>query len=244
MKRLFLITAVVLFIAMNSCQKSSDYYYRDYLDNAEIAKSGKVDSLSIKPGKYRAKVSFIAPPDRRVKKVIINYRTNISDLVKEIEFELTEEDYGKIKEITLMNLPEATLIVSATCIITDDNISNIATAIGRVYGDKYESTLANRLFGELREDEEDEDDEVLYLDFLRESGLPRDQNLFIPMQYTEVIYPDFDGDSLRVTVTPYINTVTLQNIDYEGTFKFRTYYKPTENSIDSFYSKWTEVNID
>lgn len=238
MVRVVFMLLITFLVCFTACTKTEDHYYREYLDAAEIALAGRVGSLVVNPGKFRAEVEFIVPPDRRVKKIVIEYLSTISDEVKMLELDLIAADYGQKKKVVLNNLTEATLIVNVTTVAVDNSKSNIFSVTGRVYGDRYESTLANRLLSFL-----DEEDGFVYLEFLKESGLPQNHSLFIPMQYTEVVYTDVNNDVQEVVLSPYEDYVILDNVKLDEIIKFRTFYKPLENAIDIFPSNWKEIEI-
>lgn len=229
---------VALLFGLSSCGKSSDYYYKDFLDQAEIAKPGKVDSLQLLPGANRAILRFIVGPDRRVNRLLISYNTSLSAEVSEIAVDIGEQDYANYKEVLIEGLPESTLITNVSSLSATGDVSNLAETSARIYGPQYVSTLGNRIF-----DRFTTDGDVRQINFLQESGLPQNPNVFTPMQHTEIVYPINATDSVTLVISPYERVEALPNIVITGSLKFRTSYKPVENALDSFYGPWREIDF-
>lgn len=229
---------VALLFGLSSCGKSSDYYYKDFLDQAEIAKPGKVDSLQLLPGANRAILRFIVGPDRRVNRLLVSYNTSLSAEVSEITVNITEQDYANYKEVLIEGLPEATLIANVATFSETGAASNLAETSARIYGLQYVSTLGNRIFEQFTTDEE-----VKQINFLQESGLPQNPDVFTTMQHTEIVYPISATDSATLVISPYERVAALPNIVSTGSLKFRTSYKPVENALDSFYGPWREIDF-
>lgn len=223
---------------LSGCGRSSDHYYKDFLDQAETAKPGMVDSLQVLPGNNRAILKFIVGPDRRVKKLAVTYSTSLSAEISEIDIDVQEQDYGKLKEVLIEDLAEATLLTAVSSVSQIGETSNVAEASARIYGPRYISTLSNRIF-----DQFTTKDGVRTMHFLQESGLPQDPTVFTSMQRTEIVYPISATDSATIVISPYVREVELLDIVDAGTLKFRTIYKPVESSIDDFYGPWREQDF-
>ena len=234
---IYMIACIIILLKLVGCGKGSDHYFKEFLDKAELAKPGAVDSLEILPGKNRAIVRFLVSPDRRIDHVNITYSTSLSSATQEIQLNISEQDYGSFKEVVILDLPEATLNARVTSWIETKDGSNTVEASVPIYGTRYSSALGNRIFSELITTPED----VKQIYFRQEAGLPQKDDIFTNIQRTEIVYPSESPDSLTQSISPYQLFAELPGISDAGTLKFRTIYKPVENAIDEFAGQWRYI---
>ncbi len=239
MKKIFLSSiAVVLLLILLRCGKSSDYYSSPFLNEAELAKPGMVDSLQILPGKNRAVLKFIVGPDRRVTKLKISHNSSLSSVVTNTIVDVNARDYGNYKEVPINNLPEATLIVRIVSFDSKGDSSNVVTGTGFIYGERYLSSLYNRIYLNTTTV-----NAVKQLNFQNESNKPRDATVFYTLQKTIVTYSNTLGATSTVEISPFLNEMKVPDIAATGTISHYSSFKPTENSIDTFTSAPITINF-
>lgn len=234
MKNLIISFALgILLCVMASCERQSNSFYQEFLDEAELAKPGKVDSLRIFPGHYRAQIRFRVSPDKRINRVKIRYSTALSSETSELNLDISADEHGRFKLVDVDEIPESTLLVNAIAFSNGGDSSNVVSANARIYGSRYISTLNNRIFSSFSLV-----NGVRQINFAAER-LPTDQTLFRVMQYTELEYPTTTGEIRSITFTPYQLGVPLPNLRSNGTLRYRTLYKPESTAIDLFQGSWT-----
>ncbi|MFD2903849.1 DUF4998 domain-containing protein [Sphingobacterium anhuiense] len=222
-------------VAVSSC-KPADYYYGDYLKNGEIYYPGRIDSLTLIPGNKRAILRFQMTTDPKVKLLKVFLRNSLSAKQTIIPFDVAPNSYGKIREINLDQLEEATYSVDVRSYSGKDSSQSVNTN-QYIYGERYNLTLINRTFSSF-----DKTNSALHkATFNSESNLPR-EGTFFPMQYTEVVYQKLNGEMMTVKITPYETKANLQDIVSPSTIKYRTVYKPLVQSIDFFYTPYKEIS--
>ncbi|MGA6118754.1 DUF4998 domain-containing protein [Sphingobacterium anhuiense] len=223
-----------LLVAVSNC-KPADYYYGDYLKNGEIYYPGRIDSLTLIPGNKRAILRFQMTTDPKVKLLKVFLRNSLSSKQTIMPFDVASNSYGKIREINLDQLEEATYSIDVRSYSGNDSSQSVNTN-QYIYGERYNLTLINRTFSSF-----DKANSALHkATFNAESNLPR-EGTFFPMQYTEVVYQKVNGEMMTVRITPYETKVNLQDIASPSTIKYRTVYKPIAQSIDFFYTSYKEI---
>lgn len=239
MRKIFFtgILFIILYLA-SMCNKPSNYYSAPFLNNAETAKPGRVDSLTILPGRNRALLRFIVSPDRRVTKVRISYSSSLSPDVKTSFVTITDQDYGSRKEVAIDNLPEATLIANVVSFSNNGDSSTVAQVAGTIYGDRYIASLYNRVYQNMTTVSG-----VKYMNFINESAKPQDSTVFYPLQKTVVTYPKASGGTNTFQISAFTNSVPVPDIAATGTIKLYSLFKPVQSSIDIFQSATLSVNF-
>ncbi|MGJ7031202.1 DUF4998 domain-containing protein [Niabella hirudinis] len=236
--RVLLLGGIMIAVFFFSCDKKADSSYAKYLNAAEIAKPGKVDSMEILPGYNRALIKFKVSPDRRVNKIKIDYYTSISYLINTKTIDVTETDFGKFKELLIDNLPEANLFVNIVTYSAAGDSSSVSDGVGAVYGNRYASLVANRIFSNITTT-----DGIKSINFAGEQSRPRDSTLFYPLQKTVLTYPTILGDTNTIEFSPHTNTIPVPDIADSGTITHYSVYKPTSNAIDVFKSSGVSVTF-
>ncbi len=239
MRKIFiLIVSVVAALVLSQCGKPKDYYSADFLNEAEQAKPGKVDSLQILPGRNRGLLKFIVAPDRRVNKLRVSYSSSLSAEVTTSMVDIAANEYGNYKEVLIDNLPEATLLVRITSYDTKGDSSNIVTGAGFIYGDRYISSLYNRIFQNITTV-----NGVKQLNFQNESAKPRDSTIFYTLQQTIITYSKLGGGTSTIEISPFVNAVKITDIAATGSITHYSRFKPTAQTIDIFESTPVTVNF-
>jgi len=234
----FLVIALCVLLIFNKCGKPDDFYSADFLNAAELAKPGKVDSLQILPGRNRAILKFIVAPDRRVNKLKIAYSSSLSAQVNTTMADIAAGEYGNYKEVAISNLPEATLLVNITSYDSKGDSSNTVTGSGFIYGDRYNSSLYNRIYQNITTI-----NGVKQLNFQNESAKPRDTTVFYTLQKTIVTYSKAGGGMATIEVSPFANEVKVPDIATTGTIRHYSIFKPVVQAIDIFQSAEVTVSF-
>lgn len=239
MRKIFFLSFMLCaLLVLNNCGKPDDYYSADFLNDAELAKPGKVDSLQILPGRNRAILKFIVAPDRRVNRLKITYSSSLSAELNTLMADVAASEYGNYKEVAIGNLPEATLLVNITSYDTRGDSSNTVTGSGFIYGDRYNSSLYNRIYQNITTI-----NGVKQLNFQNESAKPRDTSVFYTLQKTIVAYSKAGGGIVTVEVSPFVNEIKVPDIATSGTIRHYSVFKPVVQAIDEFQSAEVSVNF-
>ncbi|WP_037501214.1 DUF4998 domain-containing protein [Sphingobacterium deserti] len=202
-----------------------DYYYSDFLENAEKVYPGRVDSISFKPGYNRAAIQSLISTDARVTRLKISWGLNGT-----FETAINAEDIAHYKEILIPNIEEGIYTFDIRTFDAEGNQSMRAEVFGRVYGPDYSSNLNNRIIEQIRKDGQD-----LVVNWIPESG---DTTL----RGTEVTYLTPAGDSAKVFTEAAIHQTRLINYKANTRINYRTLFQPTPLAIDTFYA--ATQNID
>ncbi|MCH5597872.1 DUF4998 domain-containing protein [Niabella ginsengisoli] len=237
-KIIFFLSIVSCIVVLSGCEKGSDYYYAKYLNEAEIAKPGKVDSIQILPGDNRALLRFRVGPDRRVTKLKVAYNTSLSNSINTKFIDLSGADYGSFSEVEIADIPEATLFVEVVSYNQAGDSSTTAPVVSTIYGERYRSVLANRIFENISTVNGNK-----RINFLEESNKPRDATIFYPLQKTIVTYPLASGGTKTVELLLHSNFIVASDIAASGEITHYSIYKPVPESIDVFNSNTATVTF-
>ncbi|GEM_PF-409866 len=202
-----------------------DYYYSDYLENAEKVYPGKVDSISFKPGYNRAAIRSLISTDARIVRMKISWGLNGT-----FETPINSTDIAQYKEILIPNIDEGIYTFDIRTFDSEGNQSMRAEVFGRVYGANYSANLNNRIIEQIRKENQD-----LVVNWIPESG---DSTL----RGTEIAYLTLSGDSATVFTEPLLHQTRLPNYKPDTRINYRTLFKPSSLAIDMFYA--AEQNID
>jgi hypothetical protein len=223
-KLLLILVAAILLGSMGGCESLEDTY-KEFIGTGETIYIGRADSIKTKGGRNRIELSWLLISDPKIAayKVYWNNRTD------SIEGNLVKSDQVDTVRLLLENLPENIYQFDIFLFDKNRNSSVRSSSIGRVYGENYERTLANRT----------------YTSYER-SGL----NLIIDwmepesnMVMVEVEYQNTEGEEVVRRILPELLTDTLTQFPISGTFEYRTLYLPEPNAIDTFYSAPTTVTL-
>ncbi len=213
---LFVVSSVLTLTACSSI----DEHYKDFLDEAEKAYPGRVDSVRFFPGYQRAVLNGLLSTDPRVVRVQINWGDgNSADEV------VNPDEIAARKSIQLDGMQEGSYTFDIRTFDADGNRSMRTEIVGRVYGDAYISSLNNRVIQEI-----DFEDDKGVVNWFPETGNPT-------LLGTIVTYASASNtDSVQVFTSSQENTTSLPGLLRGSTISYRTLFKPEENAIDTFYA--------
>lgn len=218
---LALMTCAVILL-LPSCIKEDDY--KKFTEGGEISYTGKLDSVKVFSGKNRVVIQGLLIADPKVTKCVI-YWNNLADSVI---IPVTRTENVDTLKVELTNMIEG---VHNFIIYTYDNAGNQSVPTyksGRVYGDRYLSTLSNRPINNAYTDE---------------AGLTRIEwgvmDKLSGIFATDMTYTDASGQQkvLRIPVDSALTMLT--NFKEKTNIQFRTMFRPDTLSIDTFYTTYT-----
>src|SRR5690606_19976587 len=196
-----------------------DYHFRDYLDNAEKAYPGRVDSMLFMPGNNRAAIRALISTDPRVERMRITWGQD-----GYYETDIAPEDIAGYKQIVIQEIAESIYTFDIRTIDREGNQSIRAELFGRVYGAEYVANLNNRIIDNVRESEDG-----LIINWFPESV---DSTLL----GTVVSYQTSAGDTEEVFTAATLNQTLLPRFSGGTTFDFNTLFKPDSLAIDTFFA--------
>ncbi|MGV3766177.1 MAG: DUF4998 domain-containing protein [Chitinophagaceae bacterium] len=216
--------ACALIAATVSCSKM-DEYKEKYVPNGEIVYTGKIDSVHMYPGKNRVGFTAFLTNDPRVSMFRVYWGARADSAT----FPLKAEELGTAVYRVIPNVPEGEQSFE---FVTFDATGNKSVSFyGNVasFGTRFQESLNNR--------------------GIKDSWLNSDLETVISLGgmdtatkaiLTEVRYLTNDSDSASTRIPLLLpNTesdTVLENHKYGSAVIYRTYFLPTKNSIDTFYT--------
>lgn len=228
MKNILLIAGLLLITALvlQSCTKYTDY--EKYLESGERIYTAKADSLKAIPGYNRLQLYWLLISDQRITGTKV-YWNNRADSMN-----ITVKRTAGIDTFRVMldTLAEDSYEFEVVTYDSKGHVSVPATVSGRVYGAKYEETLANRNLSATYSHPTGPDTwaaEIVWAGFSPLDGL-----VSMRIKYTDA----FDVDRvIDVPADPSIGLTTLQDFTFPGTYTLSTGYQPEKLMLDTFYSR-------
>jgi len=206
------------------CSKWDDY--KKYTAAGESTYTGKMDSITIYPGKLRVKMTGLLPADPNISLVKIKWNGNDS-----IQYNIIKstgiDSFNKI-----INVPEGVNSFTIQTFDARGNSSSITNAIGTAYGPKYESGLTNRPvaraelltngFAEITWDNFDTTTGAKNTVITYTTNSNTTSKVSVPLSQAVTELPDFKGGTSISLVTQYV---------------------PVPIAIDTFYSAAQLVGV-
>ncbi len=213
-----ILTGWILLIA-TSCSKWDDY--KDFTKDGEIVYTGKLDSVTVYPGKLRVRIRGILPADPNIVKCIISWNSKGDSVTFPI-------DKGGEKMVfdQTFQVEEGVQNFKIQTFDAEGNSSIPVYVTGTIYGSRYESGLNNRPIVKRRLFA---GDGTLTLDF-------GEMNLSTGVFATEIKYRDDNNqlDSVRIPIDS--SEVEIKNYKVGSNFQYHTLFLPDSNAIDTFFS--------
>src|SRR5699024_4548221 len=101
---------------------------------------------------------------------------------------------------------------------------------GTSYGERYQASLQTR-----RVEKATYQGDYVQIDWFRPAG---------DAISTEVVYEDLNGDEIVITTPRDEDQTILADFKPKTTIKYRTLFMPDTTSIDTFYSEYTDVQLE
>ncbi len=225
---------VSFIVSLNSCSDMNDMY-DEYLVGGERIYIGKIDSLKTFAGDGRIKLRFWVS-DPRAKRVGFYWYPNNDSLFVDINrtspIDSFEVYIGGALSTKAISEGNYTLKI-----ITQDNNKHFSIPyekIINIYGDRFRSTLINRV---LKTATYQASDASLSLTF---SGPINDKEIGI-----EITYFDKNGTEkiLSLADAEVTTPLKLLNVDKTKPVSYRTMFLPQPNAIDVFYASSKTITI-
>ncbi|WP_165501734.1 DUF4998 domain-containing protein [Pedobacter frigiditerrae] len=223
---LFVGLAMLLVGIISSCDKMDAY--KKFTKEGEISYTGKLDSVKINSGRYRVLLNGLFLADPKVKKCVVYWNNRVDSIV----IPVTRTTNVDTLKLFINNITEG---VQNFIIYTYDNAGNKSIPVyrtGRVYGDRYQSTLTNRGINSAFTNESG-------VSTIEWGGMDRVSGVFA----TEMIYTDNSNVEKAVRIPIDVNNYIIPNFKEKGTIKYRTLFLPDTLSIDTFYTAYENMYI-
>ena len=219
---------------MFRCSDMNDVH-SEYLKDGERIYIGKLDSLVVLPGDGRAILRFWAS-DPRAKSVMFNWIPEDDSLYFEFDRSTPRDTFEVVigRENGMKPLAEGNYTLQAT---TSDNLGHFSLILEKslsIYGDKYRSTLIDRV---INSSQYESKENKLKLEF---SGPFTDDDIGVEVMYTS---EEMGIKTVQFADSLLLDPVTISNFDVSKGMKYRTMYLPDSLAIDTFYTAYLPVEI-
>src|SRR5690606_35604927 len=201
-----------------SC-KEMDYTYKQFTEGGETIYVSKADSIVVRGGDQRAEVSWLLLSDPKVTKYKM-YWNNRRDSLEGTLQKTSEVDTIKVM---VNNLSEG---VHEFEIFLYDKLGNTSirsSKIGRVYGERFQISMYNRIVGSLKRINSRQDLEIAWV---------AADNLMV---YSDIKYENTHGEEVISRLKPEDQIMILADFRNDGDFHVRTAYLPDTLALDTFY---------
>ena len=227
MRIILFLAGICIFLKCSDMNDKHDIY----LSEGERIYIGKIDSLNIYPGKNRVKLEYWVT-DPRIQTVVFKWMPFNDSLVMRLERTASTDSFEVfLGENNSLNEGNYTLTT-----VAKDNKGNTSIAAQktfRVYGEQYNSSLADRILRSVEYNE----DTGLELDY---SSIIYEDNVGIELTYTNL---NNKSISLLLSNEQLSNSIIISDIDVSHGASYKTVYAPQGMSVDSFYTASKKINI-
>ncbi|MCC4211245.1 DUF4998 domain-containing protein [Leeuwenhoekiella parthenopeia] len=215
----------VLIAILMVCSCAEEDEYLKFTEGGEILYTGKMDSVTVFSGRNRVQLKALLSADPKVTSYRVYWANRTDSIVFPVDPNRTNDTIIQIID----NLPENIYNFEIRTLDDQGNTSIPVFETGRVYGDRYSSSLRNRPIAEsaLRGDS-------VVIDFV-ESDLT--SGIFT----TELEYTDNNGIMNSIVVPVDSTNLVLRNFESGEFFRYRSGFKPDSTSIDNFYTPYDTI---
>jgi hypothetical protein len=223
-KNVILAGLAILFVgAISSCAKMDDY--KKFTEGGEIIYTGKLDSAKVLSGKNRVMIKGLFMADPKV----VSCRIFWNNMKDSISIPVTKKNVVDSLNFYVENITEGLHNFVIHTYDAQGNKSIPVYKIGRSYGARYESSLANRPIG-TAVTESSGVTKIVWL------GMDRLTGVFA----TEVEYTDINDKVVKVKTSIDSTSTILKNFKTSSNIKYRTLFLPDTVSIDTFKTNYAE----
>lgn len=215
----FSLLFVLLAGLFTSCSKM-DSTFADYVVPGGIIYVGRADSIAVHPGRDRIKITWLRGTDPKVSKAVVYWNNKNDSLVVPV----TQKNPTDTVTAYISPMAEGTYSFN---IYTYDEKKHSSVRVdlqGSTYNILYESVILPRVIGYARPMGDD-------LRMLWLKGDP--ENIA-----TEINYIDLAGVSKQVILPGNNDSLFLQGVREGSSLTYRSLYKPTPLSMDTFYTAY------
>lgn len=221
----FIVLLITAVCGLSSCKKI-DATYQDYVKGGEIIYVSKADSVRAYSGHNRILLTWVRGANPKVSGI----RVFNSEGKLLAEQRVEEEVSGQLGKVLLDSVSEG---VYSLNVITFDNAGNTSvnvTVPGTSYGERYQTSLQTRKIESARYQ-----GEYVQIDWFRPTA---------DAIATEIVYEDINGDEITVITAADETRTVLDNFERKTQIKYRTLFMPDSTAIDTFYSDFTNVELE
>ena len=215
----------IIFLCLSSiwaCSKIDDY--KDHIGpEGEISYSGKLDSLMIFSGRNRVLVNGLIISDPKITESRIFWNSNTDSLVVPID----RSNGVDTLSVLLEGLMENVYSFEVRTYDSEGNRSIPVSAIGTVYGDRYQSSLINR---------------PVITNNISGTNMTINygaMDLSTGVIGTEVEYTTINDVTENIFVPIGSTSFIIDNFKGATDYFYRTLYLPNPTCIDTFYTEFT-----
>jgi hypothetical protein len=242
MKKIFII--LVSLVAIIGCN-DVDHLHKKYLDEGEITYIGKSSEIQLSSGYKRLQVLYAKSEDPKALfaefeingELIKLTNSEYSDSIQVIENEETDfPDTIMLPAVKYIveNLEEKDYTIKLRQTDGEGNYSIVKSAYGKVYGDKYKTSLVAQSVADYDFVDQDENDGV---DSLRVRFNPSDVSVGIVVEYTDKT----SNEKQTIKLTNGNLEVILPNIALGAEWNFASSFLP-EGGLDTVASNFSTMN--
>lgn len=219
--KILLLPALAM-LSVLSCNKMQATYKEFLVDRSY---TGKPDSIRVRSGRNRVELTWLLLSDPKIASYKVLWNNGKDSVVNTV----VKTDHVDTVRLMIENLREDIHFFDIYHYDKRGVPSVRATAVGHVYGERYEKSLLNRLVSFKRRGND------LHLDWTDADATMRE---------VELLYTDADGNAVRHIVPAQRLTDTLLNFPQGGSFSYRTAYLPDSTALDTCYTKYSTLFSD
>lgn len=217
---------IVLGVWMISACDSMTSSYEKHSKEGEIIYTGKADSIQVYPGKNRVKLSWLLLMDPMVTKARVYWNQ------REDSVDVKIQRGEGVDTVTVMIEEMEERSYNFEIVTSDDqgNTSVPVTALGDVYGARYQSSLLNRPVKTVKW----QPDGTAWIEWgsASQSAIG-----------TLINYVNSDNTSEKIVVLPDEGSTKLKKFSLESVIEYRTMHLPDSMAIDTFYTAAETADI-
>ncbi|WP_423736365.1 DUF4998 domain-containing protein [Chitinophaga caseinilytica] len=217
----------MIVLAAASCSKDKRDAYKDFMKGGEIIYPGRADTVLVKPGLNRIKLSVVLGNDPLVSQLRVFWNNNADSVTVPIK---RTSGIDTI-DVLVPNLKEGNYNFAVYTYDDEGHVSIMVNAFGVAYGQNYTSSLVNRT---LRSVEQSTDGSQVLLNW----GEPAGGELG-----TEVKYKGADGVEKTITVPSTEAVTTLPDYESRSQLTYRSQYKPDTMAFEFFYPPLSSATL-
>lgn len=199
--------------------------YKKISGEKEIIYTGKIEQVEVLPGDGRLQITGICQSDPKIVKCRIYWDLRTDSI--DVPVDMSNGPFIVAQEIAL---PEKSYNFDIFTYDADGNRSIPVNIVGKSYGDKYRSTISNRLVKTF--EEQDNDAVIEWMEI----------NLSMYAIETEVVYTNKSDQQVKVTVPLKDMKTTLTDYKPQTEVKYTTLYNPDGKSLDIFRSTTNTIS--
>lgn len=215
----------VFIILVMICSCADEDEYLKFTEGGEILYTGRMDSVAVFSGKNRVRLKGLLSSDPKVTSFRVYWANRSDSVVFPVDPNRPSDSINQ----TIDNLPENIYNFEIRTFDNQNNSSIPVFRTGRVYGDRYISSLRNRPIAEsaLRGDS-------VEIDFV-------EADLTSGIFTTELEYTDEDGVKKEIVIPTDSSGLVLRNFQSGEFFRYRSGFRPDTTSIDNFYTPYNTI---